>query len=85
MSVQVIIGKLKKAFKYWPVQPPPCVRGMTAWQPELFSTSVLLPCLRVSQVKGRRAGGTLSIVTLTLAMALSMQTMYPLKHASLRT
>jgi len=31
------------------IAPPLCVRGMTEWQPELFSTSVLIPCLRVGQ------------------------------------
>ena len=31
------------------IAPPLCVRGMAEWQPELFSTSVLIPCLRVAQ------------------------------------
>lgn len=31
------------------IKPPPCVRGMTDWQPEQFSTTVLLPCVRVNQ------------------------------------
>ena len=31
------------------IAPPPCVRGMIEWRPELFSTSVLIPCLRVGQ------------------------------------
>ena len=31
------------------IAPPMSVRGMTEWRPELFSTSVLIPCLRVGQ------------------------------------
>ena len=32
-----------------PIPPPPEVRGMTEWTPELFSTSALLPRLSVAR------------------------------------
>ena len=37
-----------------PIPPPPEVRGMTEWTPELFSTSALLPRLSVARDQVRK-------------------------------
>jgi len=67
-AVVVVRGRRREvAMAVHGVHPPPCVRGMTEWKPELFTTTTLIPCLRVDQNHVNQVRGPLAKLSLRMA------------------
>ena len=63
-----------------PIPPQAAVRGMTVWQPRLFTLTARLPCLQI------QAGGALPITTLGTVFCIIwfnfLQGKYPYRRSS---